>query len=282
MHRSLFPATAVLLVALTVPQTRASHWGHGRWWVDFTGEGSGDREIIAADTSMSDEGLIFGEEGRGHGAFLITPAFAPARAHGPPSNAHVGVFVGATERVEGETLRVSVRHSTDREHWSEWLVLRSTPPRCDRCPAYLSGGEFGWSFGDDVLRHHTATRFDGHITIPESEREPFQQQGRAWRATNPLWPYNSDAFCRWAARREPDLFARFIPRIGYLQAMVEGTEFTETITIQQIGVVCSWLGSGAPVHASQDFPNSREVYQQARRPWDFRLSEVLAETASAE
>ncbi len=140
-----------------------------------------------------------------------------------------------------------LRYSPDAKHWSTWQAV----------PA-----------DHDLWREKKEVVFKTSASVPERDREEYSRLLETYSklATTP-WASDEDAAVRWMAARDPKLFARAIPFMGYIQFLYE-TDFYGDQRIASLSVDISYGMSG--MHA---FPKDKDFKPDMNKVWHYRAKE---------
>jgi len=172
------------------------------------------------------------------------PAYAislRARVQPPPRE----FSLSNGQRSKGDAGDIYVRYSPDLKHWSSWQVLQRSEPQ-------------------SVEEKKTPARYyTGTVRVPFHEREVYSRLLSEYSAMDVPWKSDEEAAVKWMLTRDPDLFAKHIPFIGYAEFLFEG-EFRGNQRIQFLKVDISYGMSG--LHS---VPRDAEVYQNRDVPWRF-------------
>lgn len=136
-----------------------------------------------------------------------------------------------------------VRYSPDLVHWSTWQAMEDAEGR----PGVGPGS--AWA----------AT-----VAVPGSEREEYAALLQEYMRLDVPWQSDEEAAVKWMLAREPRLFARHLPFVGYVQVRWEGS-FHGGRRVTSLQVTAS-AGIGG-VHLAPRDPRAAEGRDDA--PWRF-------------
>lgn len=157
--------------------------------------------------------------------WLQSGKFPAGLAWRPPRSANVNVQVFGRASIADFPLEGYVRYGCDGAHWSTWYHMK---PAEKRPP--------------DAIHSYTA-----HIWLPSVAGEEYEMLMRQWQKTDPDWPSDEDALCRWILKRKPDFFRDHVPFIGYIEIRLEDNGLRDAISITRISVATSWGVGGLHV-----------------------------------
>lgn len=137
-----------------------------------------------------------------------------------------------------------VRYSPDAKHWSSWQVAEAL----ETAP----GKKSEW-------------KFRGRISIPQKEREAYQNYLYAYYEMDVPWTSDEEAAVKWILKKEPSFFSQQIPFIGYLQFLFESQLYGGQ-RIEKIKI-----GAGYGVGGLATIPKDKKVEEgRSSIPWRFR------------
>lgn len=91
-----------------------------------------------------------------------------------------------------------------------------------------------------------ATEFKGFLVMPYYAPSRYQDLMSVWWRTNPSWSSDEHEDCLWLAANHRDVFASEVPRIGYVQVLVEGNAQRFSLKGLSIDIGSSGSGVSAP------------------------------------
>lgn len=204
---------------------------------------------------LTEEGLGFdGEQTQVVDVSIETvQPFAIGYSWRPAQSAHIDVEITpplkAITLSNGQTSmpfrgNLYVRYSPDTKHWSSWQVVEALEP--------VPGKESQW-------------KFRGQISVPQKERETYQNHLYAYYKMDVPWTSDEEAAVKWILKRYPDFFAQQIPFIGYLQFLFEN-QLCGGQRIEKIKI-----GVGYGVSGLATIPKDKKVEEgRSDIPWRFR------------
>ena len=132
---------------------------------------------------------------------------------------------------------IYVRHSPDRQHWSDWQPLDiSEDPR--------NAGK--------VL-------FTGSVGVARRSSQDYDDRLQAWSKRDDVaWSSDEDEFCTWLLTQDPKYFDHHRPFVGYVQFLVEGS-FRGSQRLQSLDAEISWAVGG--VHSICKDPASEKKHE---------------------
>ncbi|HKQ47295.1 MAG TPA: hypothetical protein VJZ71_04395 [Phycisphaerae bacterium] len=137
-------------------------------------------------------------------------------------SASVTIFVEVINPDDAGSLSAYVSYGCDRVHWSDWQ-----PP--DASKRY-TGDPPPPLFCSDI----TVKRKDAEYFKAQLEKLGEPEEGKA-RGTDGLF--------RWIAKRQPDLFERVIPAVGYIRIKIVNPS-DKLITLSRVNALISSYVSG--------------------------------------
>jgi len=141
---------------------------------------------------------------------------------------------------------VYARYSPDLRHWSSWQALDGGQPRP----------------GEETAK--PARRYHGTMQVPYRDRAEYGKLLSEYSELDVPWKSDEEAAVTWMLKRDPELFARRIPFIGYVEFLFEGP-FSGGQRIQSLKVEISYGVSGLAT-----MPRDAAVGQGRDVPWRFK------------
>jgi len=139
----------------------------------------------------------------------------------PPSSVRVTLSVYGTA-ASGFPLNSYLRYGCDGRHWSTWY--RMEPSKETR---------------DGAMKTYVC-----RIEVPGVARERYRALMLKWWKTQPVWPSDEAALCRWIIKQEPDFFSREFPFVGYLQILQESQGLETDFALTQMEISVRWTVGG--------------------------------------
>ena len=145
---------------------------------------------------------------------------------------------------------VYVRYSPDRKHWSSWQVLQRSKPQSieeKKTPGRYYGGEIRVSYHD---------------------RREYDKLVYDYQRLDVPWKSDEEATVQWILRRDPEIFSKHIPFIGYVEFLFEAS-FPGGQPIRSFRADIVWSVGG--IH----YPAKDEAIYKDRQstPWRFETRE---------
>ncbi|TNF26307.1 MAG: hypothetical protein EP329_21475 [Deltaproteobacteria bacterium] len=136
-----------------------------------------------------------------------------------------------------------VRYSPDRVHWSTWQALEDAEGRPGAGPGRA------WS---------------SRVAVAGCEREEYLARLAEYQRRDVPWTSDEEAAVTWMVARDPKLFARHIPFVGYVQVRFEGSFVGgQRFTAMRVEVSA---GIGGMSTIPKDPERTRA---RANEPWSF-------------
>jgi hypothetical protein len=143
--------------------------------------------------------------------------------------------IKATVERPGTSGMLYVRYSADAKHWTTWQHLEETTP----------GGA-----------NPAAQSFQGTVRVPYRELARYQELRMKYaRREDVPWPSDEEALVKDLLKREPKLFEKTTPFIGYVQLLYE-TQLKGGQRIRGVKVDVRWFLGGK--HLSPKNEKDRE------------------------
>jgi len=142
---------------------------------------------------------------------------------------------------------VYVRYSPDLRHWSSWQVLQHAEPQSRE------------------EKKNPGRLYSGTARVPYCERNEYSALLQEYAKLDVPWKSDEEAAVRWMLKRDPDLFSKHLPFIGYVQFRFEGGFYGgQRIRSFKAGVSYGMGGMHSP-------PQDKDAYKKRdNSPWNFR------------
>jgi hypothetical protein len=139
---------------------------------------------------------------------------------------------------------IFVRHSPDRQHWSDWQPLE---------------------LGEDP-RNPGKVQFTGEVGVASRSARDYQEKLRKWSKRDDIaWASDEEEFCTWLLSQDPKYFEQHSPFVGYVQFLIEGS-FRGGQHIQSLDAEITWSVGG--MHSLPKDPKS-ETKLEGNGSWRF-------------
>jgi len=159
---------------------------------------------------------------RGNSA-LETDPFHVGMDKRPLAACTVYATLGKPEAMNGGYFRLFVRYSADGSLWTDWRALEM-----ERDDA----GKFD--------RHAKIANYRGLLCVPQTQRIEYNRYFSEWGRFR---GDNADEYWEYLEEQHPDVLAREIPLIRYVQGRVEHTG-CEPAVLSTLSFGTSWIVSG--------------------------------------
>lgn len=144
---------------------------------------------------------------------------------------------------------IYVRYSPDLKHWSSWQVLQYAEPQ------------------SHAEKKKPGKYYSGTIRVPYRERSEYSKLLMEYSKLDVPWKSDEEAMVRWILARQPDFFDKYLPFIGYVEFLFEGS-FRGGQRLQSLKIYISYGMSG--MHHP---PKDKNAYRK-HGPWKFKAEDI--------
>jgi hypothetical protein len=176
--------------------------------------------------NLTDAGLVLGAlpaPNARRDTWVQSQPFPIGYSWRPPSSAGFRIYLdGSFGENSSGGLRIFIRYSCDKNHWSTWYEAISSEEKSPE--------------GSKIYRET--------ISIPGAGNGRYYSLMQDWRDSKPAWSSDETDFCEWLIQKEPDFFAKEFPFIGYVQVRLEKWSTQSAEQLKAITVESTWAISG--------------------------------------
>ena len=214
------PATATEKATWSDPQ----HLGCTEQGFGWDGDAKSSRDGWIETTPVS-IGVSWRPTSAAHIRVKLQTNYPPIEATGPNSKAF---YVPS----------IYVRHSPDREHWSDWQPL---------------------DISEDAGQPGTVL-FTTRLGVPRRDSSDYYDRLRIWSRRDDVgWASDEEAFCTWLVEQDPEYFEKHRPFVGHVQFLMEDS-FRGGQRLKSFDAEISWAVSG--IHTlPKDPPAERKHFE---------------------
>lgn len=163
-------------------------------------------------------GLELSGGGRG---WVESDEIIPGLAYRPSCSVEMSIRLGSDRDPATAGLVAEYQFSTDRVHWTDWRKFTNKT----------------------LTTHHPPPTFVTYVTVEPKDCESFNEAAERLGKPREGEVHGIDAYFRWLAERDPKIFSKGIPVVGYLRVRLRN-EGNDPILILQATADYSSYTSG--------------------------------------
>jgi len=228
MKKILTFCGAAFLFVLCVFEARAGILEYGEEKIVFAPEKVQKNVTWSENFSLNAAGLETKQlaANTSQDVWIQTHAFPIGLSWRPPNSANFMVNLEGSLTDVDETSKMEphifIRYSCDKVNWSTWYVFDKTDKKNDR----------------------GLTVYESKIQLPVAATDKYYALMRDWWKTEPNWISDEHEYCEWLAKKHPDLLAREMPFIGYVQLRIEKMSVNAAQNLKAMTINYIWAVGG--------------------------------------